>query len=280
MASLQELRKRLRSIRSTGQLAGAMRTAASAKLARISKVRGEFSAYASASRNMLQVMGGAGVRPASEKVSTRECIVILGGNRGLCGGFNAELMRFLDERLAERKDPFLLVAGRRAASYLKERGALYEEFAISDVPDYQEVKPLAERARDLYVSGEAARVFVIWQRYQNMLTQTPTERRLLPEGNDGEQSGEPLPDEDLLWLPDKETIGQQLAENCFDAQIYDLVLENAVGAQAATLMAMRSACDNAETAASELEVLINRCRQADVTSGVIETASGSIQQGD
>lgn len=275
MASLQELRKRLRSIQSTGQLAGAMRTAATAKYARLGRLREDFAPYAGACRDMLRLLGGAGVSRSSEAIRPRDCLVVLSANRGMCGGFNAELLRFLAERLEEREDPALLVSGRKAAAFLRERGAAFEEFAISDVPVYGEVKALADRLRALYAAGEVERVLVIYQGFQNMLTQVPEIRQLLPETETDGQSGET----GLLFLPDRDAIAAQLAVSCLDAEVFDLAVENAAGAQAATVMAMRSACDNAEAAAANLETTINRRRQAEVTSSVIETASGSAQQG-
>lgn len=276
MASLQELRKRLRSIRSTGQLADAMRTAATAKHARLSQMRSEFRPYAEACRGMQSLLGSAGVARPETGVEPRDCVMILSGNRGLCGGFNAELFRFMDERLPELRSPLLLAAGKKAAAHLRERGAAFEEFTISDVPTYEELRPLTERALALYASGEAGRVLMICQRFRNMLVQTPELVRLLPET---EEDGSPLGGNLMLYLPDRETISAQLAVKCLGARVYELALENACGAQAATMMAMRSACDNAETSADELELTINRRRQADVTSGVIETASGNQQQG-
>ena len=275
MASLQELRKRLRSIQSTGQLAGAMRTAATAKYAKVSRVRDGFAPYADACRGMLRLLGGAGIEPETKEIAARDCLVVLGGNRGLCGGFNAELLRFLEEELKKHEAPVLLVGGRKAAGYLREHGAEFEEFPLSDVPTYDEVKPLADRLRTLYVTGEVEKVFVVYQSFRNMLSQVPTATQILPEPEtDGEGSFT------ALFLPDRETIGAQLAVSCLDAQVFDLALSNSAGAQAATIMAMRSACDNAEASAANLEITINRRRQAEVTSSVIETASGSVQQGD
>lgn len=274
MASLQELRKRLKSIRTTGQLAAAMRTAATAKYARLGKLRADFTPYAEACRDMLAQLGGSGVpHPEDAEMPGRDCVIVLGGNRGMCGGFNAELTRFLDAELQKFDDPIVLVCGRKPAAHLRERGVTAEEFSVSDVPAYDEIKSAADRLLSLYGAGEAGRVFAVWQRFGNMLTQIPTARRLLPEEDEARETGTDAP---LLYLPDRETIGAQLAISCFEAQLFGLAVECALGAQAATLMAMRSACDNADEAAADLEVRINRRRQAEVTSGVIETASGNI----
>lgn len=277
MAGLHELRKRLRSIRTTGQLAGAMRTAATAKYAKLTKARGDFAPYAEACCEMLRTLGGAGTVSAAEAAVPRDCVIVMSGNRGLCGGFNAELLRLLGERLPGFRDPILLVCGKKAAAHLREKGIDFAEYPVSDVPRYEEVRAVSERARALYGAGEVSGVFVVYQRFRNMLTQIPEAVRILPEDDGGESGGE---DVQLLFLPDRDTIGAALAVSCFDAQLYDMALENALGAQAATLMAMRSACDNAEAAASDLEIMINRRRQAEVTSSVIETAAGNFQQGE
>ena len=276
MAGLQELRKRLRSIRSTGQLAGAMRTAATAKYARLNRVRGTFSPYAQACETMLHHLGGAGIPRETEEIRHRDAVVLMSSNRGLCGGFNAELFRFFSQREETGEEPLLFVCGRKAAAWLREQGRKAEEFPVSDIPDYQEVKALSDRLRELYVSGEVERILVVYQSFHNMLTQTPAERQILPEP----RATETKDDGSLLYLPDRETIGAQLAVSCMDTAMYNLALENAAGAQAATLVAMRSACDNAEASAAKLEITINRRRQADVTASVIETAAGNLQQGD
>ena len=276
MAGLQELRKRLRSIRSTGQLAGAMRTAATAKYARLNRVRGTFSPYAQACETMLHHLGGAGIPRETEEIRHRDAVVLMSSNRGLCGGFNAELFRFFSQREETGEEPLLFVCGRKAAAWLREQGRKAEEFPVSDIPDFQEVKALSDRLRELYVSGEAERILVVYQSFHNMLTQTPAERQILPEP----RAAETKDDGSLLYLPDRETIGAQLAVSCMDTAMYNLALENAAGAQAATLVAMRSACDNAEASAAKLEITINRRRQADVTASVIETAAGNLQQGD
>ena len=276
MASLQELRKRLKSIRSTGQLAGAMRTAATAKYSRLGSVRGVFLPYAGACRDMLQMLGGSIVRREPEDAEVRDCVIVMGGNRGLCGGFNTELNRFVDEQLSGLRDPKILVCGRKAAAHLRERGMDFEEYPLSDVPMYEELRPLADHVLSLYTEGETQRILVIYQSFRNMLNQDPRMLQLLPETGEGGPAA--AGDDSVLYFPDRETISEQLAIKCLNVRIYDLALENAVGAQAATMMAMRSACDNAEATAADLEITINRRRQADVTSSVIETASGNFSE--
>ena len=274
MAGLQELRKRLRSVQATGQLSAAMRTAATAKYARITRIRSDFDPYAEGCAQMLSLLGSGGIARETGQTAPRDCLVILGGNRGMCGGFNSELLRALEERLRECVSPPLLLAcSKTAAAWLRERDFAFEELSLPDVPAYNDVLPLSERLRQIYAGGEADRVFLVYQHFHNMMIQTPRTLRLLPETD----SAPGAEGEGLLFLPDRESISSRLAVQCFQAQVFSLVLENAAGAQAATILAMRSASENAEKSAEELQITINRRRQAEVTSGVIETASGNFQ---
>ena len=276
MAGLQALRKRLRSIRSTEQLAAAMRTAATAKYSRVNHVRAEYAPYADACRDMLSLLGDAGIARNAAPCD-RRAYILLSSNRGLCGGFHAELFRFFADILSkDTASPLLLTGGRKAASYLRERCLESETFPVSDIPTFEEARALSGRVRALYASGAVSEVYIVYQSFRNVLVQTPAMMRLLP-GSGAE--GSPERDE-LLILPDRDTVCEQLAISCLDAQLYSVLLENASGAQAATLMAMRSACDNAAETAAKLETTINRQRQAQVTASVIETASGNLQQGE
>lgn len=275
MASLQELRKRLRSIRSIEQLAGAMRTAATVKYSRLCRIRNEFKPYASASEDMLHLLGVSGLERKTDQITRRSCIVVFSGNRGLCGGFHTELFHKLERTLnTQLTQPLVLVSGRKAAAWLRERSVPFEEYPASDIPVYNQIKPMADRAEQLYVDGEVESIFVLYQRYLNMLKQEPTLLQFLPENGFSILSGG-AEDDKLMFFPEKGTISGQIEDLCLDAELFDLALENATGVQAATMMSMRSACDNARTAAAELETTINRRRQAEITSSVIETASGA-----
>ena len=187
MAGLQQLR--LKSIRATGQLAEAMRTAATIKYSRVSKVREEFTPYAGGSADMLSLLGRFGICREADRISPKNCLVLFGSNRGLCGGFNAELFRFMDRALAaEDETPHIISCSRKASAYLRERSLAYEEFILSDVPDYEETHALCEHLKKLYTTGAVNRVRLIYQSYRNMLSQEPTDRQILPDPADNKIS--------------------------------------------------------------------------------------------
>lgn len=265
MATLSDLRKRLRGIRTICQLAGAMRSVSSAKLARLNSAVYAFSPYAQGCRE-LQEASGAVIRPAAG-AEERTLVVLLSGNRGLCGSYHNELFSFF-HALPEAGDRVYFTAGHMAAAHLRERGLpAAEEFDISDVPEYSEAEVLADRIISMYTSGKVNRVEFVYSEALNAMTQKPKCLEMLP----GESTAT---GEDLLWLPDPETVQEGLAEFCLRARVYYLLLRCAMGVQGATLTSMRSAYDNGMESASELEKEINRMRQTQVTSGVIETSAG------
>ena len=267
MATLSDLRKRLRGIQTICQLAGAMRSVSSAKLARLNSAVYAFSAYAQGCRDLMQASGA--VLPPARGSEERPLIVLVSGNRGLCGSYHNELFSFFRSiPETETGDPLYLACGRMAAAHLRERGiAFEEEFEISDVPEFSEAEALTDRILSIYTGGKVTRALFVSSEAVNAMKQTPICQGLLP----GENGGDP---QDLIWLPDPETVHEGLAEFCLRARVYYLLLRCAMGVQGATLSSMRSAYENGTESAAELEKAINRMRQAQVTNSVIETSTG------
>lgn len=264
MATLTDLKKRLRGVQTICQLAGAMRTVSSAKLARLSAASAAFDPYARACRELMEASGAV---LASGEGAERTLVILLSGNRGLCGSYHNDLFAFF-RSLAEPEGQDYIPCGRMAVSYFREKSIpALEVFSVSDVPLYAEAEALADRILALYAGGAYRRVLFVWGEGVNALRQEPRQLELLP-GEAGGETG------DLLWIPDPETGRAGLAEFCLRAQIYSLLLRGAAGVQGATLVSMRSAYDNGKKSAAALETAINRQRQTQVTSGVIETSSG------
>lgn len=290
MPSLRDLKKRLQSVRTTGQLAGAMRTAATAKYSRAGARLNAAAPYAEAARELLRLAERAScdAEPPKRKrrneqeedalppiEKKRRAILLLSGNRGLCGGYNHELFNYFGERLKEYDEPpVILVCGRMAEEYCRERGLeILRSFTASDVPSYAQAKEIAEELTSLYSGGGYSDITIVYQRFINMLKQEPDTRRFLPVSEEKDEAAEHHSYEMPLFIPDAATVTAKLSERCLAAETYSLLLSCASGAQAATLMAMRSAYDNANASAKMLETAINRRRQAKVTESVIETSS-------
>lgn len=277
MASLRELKKHLGSVKMTGQLAGAMKTVSAAKFSRIGGVQQRYAPYADACRSVMAQFGAALAEayPCADP-DAPPCFVVLGSNRGLCGGYNVELLRFADAALAACDRPYrLIVCGKTAIAHFRDAGVEMEQtFVLPDTAQYADCLPLVDCVRTLYTGGQISSVDIIGQKFVNMLTQTPAMSRLIPLVP---EEGESVQD-DLLFVPDRDAFLRAAAETCLSSVLYSHVLDACAGAQAATLMAMRSAYDNAEQSAAALETIISRKRQAEVTASVIETSGGSFSE--
>ncbi len=275
MASLQVLRKRYKSIRATADMAAAMKTASSVKYARISRMLNAIDAYSKACSDALALFGTNVLPRRTDSVKSRNCLVVLTNDRGFCGGFNGELLRFFEsELLAEPENPLLFLYGQKGAVFCNTRGYAFEPLQLPDIPTYQDAETLTGKLFEIYASGEADRIDLIYQRFDNMMKQTPVRQTILPLAEKPE-AGEKA---DMLFLPDRETAQMTPPMYCLTNSIYRILLGHAGGAQAATTIAMRSACDNADKSLARLEILINRIRQAEVTNSVIETSSFMVGQ--
>ena len=271
MANLQLLRKRLKSINATGELASAMKTVATVKYSKISKTTSEFREYSDACAEILNVVAPEAFVREKEPVK-RSCLIVISSNRGFCGGYNSELFKFADEQIQKEEfedGPLLIACGKKIQSYYEEKGIRAVPYEISDIPTLEEAKAITQFVLDIYLKGEAEKVCFVYQKFKNMMTQIPTLEQLLPRDEVDKNTLE-----EILYLPDRKTFSETLAFDCLSSRVYGILLGCASGAQASTVIAMKSACDNAEESSQQLEMTINRLRQAQVTNSVIETSSG------
>ena len=170
MAALTDLKKRLRSVQTICQLAGAMRTVSSAKLARLSAANAAFAPYAEGCRELL-VSSGAILSPGEG--ADRTLVILLSGNRGLCGSYHNDLFAFF-RSLAEPEGQDYIACGKMAAGYCREKGIpLLASFPVSDVPRYAEAEALADRILDLYCGGRVGRVLFVYGEGVNACGRSP-----------------------------------------------------------------------------------------------------------
>ena len=277
MSNLRELKKHLNSVEMTGQMAGAMKTASAVKFSKISAALDRLSGYAGACRRLRERFGSAlsEAYPAG-KPDAPPCFVVLGANRGLCGGYNIALYEYADRLIGEcPRAPLLITVGRHAETHFRDRGIEPDAaFVLSDAPDPAEAEPVLDAALSFVREGRASSVTIVWQRFVNTLTQVPSSFVLLPaESGAGSKDGDLSPEP--LFLPDRETVLRYAADACIRAEFFSRIFEAGAGHQAATLATMRSAYDNAEETAAALTAEISHRRQSEVTSSVIETAGGN-----
>lgn len=263
MSDSRKLKKHLSSILATEKLANAMKTVAAAKFSTLSALCLAYTNYSDACGVLLQDFGGNAF--SSAKCGNEKLYLLFTGNKGLCGGYNSELVSYFAETV--NKSDKVIVCGRKGAELLAAKGYSAEYFDVQDVPKFENAEALLSKIKASY--GDRGDIVLVYRRFENALKYPICTENLIPNGECG--NAEPP-----LYLPDKQSITEPLATLCLTARLYGVMLQNATGAQAATLMTMRSAADNAKAEAAKAETALNRERQNALTASVIESASGMI----
>jgi F-type H+-transporting ATPase subunit gamma len=292
MASTQDLKRRLRSITNTRKVTKAMELVASARLRR-SQMRIEaMRPYAD---RMLELMAGVSqaagaVRlPLLERRDTvqKVGIVAVTADRGLAGGFNAQVIRrslaLQREAQAAGQDVVWFSTGRKAASTLRFRrlNVAQSWIGFSERPAYSDAQALAHAVADAFVNGEVDRVLVVYNAFVSALTQKVTVRELLPispellEGAGEEPSEEPGHTPDFIYEPEPEEILARLLPVYVETELYRALLESAASEQGARMTAMRNASKAAGELIDNLTLAMNRARQAEITQEILEVVAGA-----
>lgn len=280
MPSLRDIRTRITSVKSTRQITSAMKMVAAAKMKRAVDAATNARPYQQTlTRTLQRVAASAGdvehplltARPAVKRV----VIVVVGTERGLCGGFNSNLNRKVEEaarRLrAEGKEVSLRLFGKKPRDYFKSRGLPYEAVVGVSARTFQdEVARLSDWLTAGFVSGEFDEVQLAYNHYKSTVTQTPTITRILPMTVEARAGGA-----DYLYEPDGAQILGTLLPLYLRTLLLQSFLETDAGEQAARMMAMDSATRNASELIDRLTLEYNRSRQAAITKELIEIISGA-----
>lgn len=273
MPTVQSLKKKLNTIRSTTKLTRAMKTASTVKYAKISGIYAEYEKYAGEYLNLYRKHRGEfnSVYPCVN-ADAPCCYVVIASNRGMCGSFNTELFTFFSG--LEEKG-IIISCGKKAEEYFERKGIKTEKnFVFDDMPSHEQVKELFQYICTMLADGKISSVKTVYPKYTNMIKQKPVCRDLFTFDEGKIESNE------LIFVPDRETVIKNTAEKIFLSVLYKRVLETALGAQAATLTTMRSAYDTACEYSAKLETEMNRKRQSQVTADVIEISSEFSKEGD
>ena len=273
MATVQSLKKKLKTIRSTAKVTRAMKTASTVKYSKLSGIYAEYQKYADEYLRLYESYRGEfnSVFTCTNPDAPC-CYVVLTSNKGMCGAFNNEVLSFFSG--IEEKG-IVISCGKKAKEYFERKSIPVEKsFVFEDIPSYEKVKELFSYICSLMVQGKISSVKTVYPEYSNMIKQSPVCKDLFTYEN--ADSAEESP----LFVPDRETVIKNTAEKIYMSVLYKRVLETALGAQAATLTAMRSAYDTACEYSAKLETEMNRKRQSQVTADVIEISSEFSMKGD
>jgi F-type H+-transporting ATPase subunit gamma len=290
MASVQDIKRRVRSVQNTRKITRAMELVAAAKLRRAQTRIEAMRPYA---ERMQELMAGVARASSSMRglplLQRRDvrttAILPLTGDRGLAGAFNAQILReaFGQERRLrdEGIESRWLVSGKKGASTLRFRRYEVAQAwtGFSDSPQYADAQAIAHRIAELYSEQEVDRVVVIYNKFESALSQRVVAQEVLPipeallEGDDEERSQALLGD--FIYEPEPEQILERLLPVYVETELYRALLESAASEQGARMTAMRNASKNAGELIESLTLQMNRARQAEITQEILEVVAGA-----
>jgi len=289
--SLQDIRRRIRSVGNTRKITRALELVAASKLRRAQARIEDMRPYAD---RMLELMSGTARASTSVRglplLQQREvrtvAVVTMMGDRGLSGPFNSQVLRralAVNRQLrAEGKQVRWVGVGRRGVGSLRFRRLdLSGEFTgFTDDPRYADAQAIAHRVIELYTAEEVDRVVVIYNRFESALTQTVTEQELLPLSEalletEEEDRREDALRGDFIFEPEPEEILERLLPVYVETELYRALLESAASKHGAQMTAMRNASKNAGELIDSLTLAMNRARQAEITQEILEVVAGA-----
>jgi F-type H+-transporting ATPase subunit gamma len=288
MAEVQDIKRRIRSVRNTRKITKAMELVAGARLRRAQARIEAMRPYAD---RMLELMVGTARASTSVRglplLQRREirtaAILALTGDRGLAGAFNAQILRHVfavERRLrGEGVDVRWLVSGRKGASTLRfrryELGQTWIGF--SDRPAYSDSQAIAHHITELYSEEEVDQVIVVYNHFESPLVQRVVEQEILPIPESVLESGDEAPAlvGDFIYEPEPELILERLLPVYVETELYRALLESAASEQGARMTAMRNASKNAAELIDSLTLAMNRARQAEITQEILEVVAGA-----
>jgi F-type H+-transporting ATPase subunit gamma len=271
----RDLKRRLKSITVTEQMTKAMKTVAVSKYNRTLGISQKFEEYAAQCQHLLSVLGGKSAENADETPRSGVCYVLVTGDRGLCGMYNIELMRYIQELInRQNRKVSLVICGKWGIANSSDiTGAeIVGTFALDSVPEYDQARQLGEYLQKLYSDGNYEEISFVVQKFKNVLVQTPGVMPFLPQSRKQKQQEDT---QEYIFAPEREKILSNLVKICTDAEVYRVLLNCAMGVHGATLAAMRTASENSEQMYEELSLELNRIRQMSATTEVIELSSSA-----
>ncbi len=283
MPNLKDIKRRIGSIKKTQQITRAMRMVSGAKLRRAQTASENARPYADRMRATVSEVARGASEDAHLLFERRESLkkvelVLATSDRGLCGGFNANVIKFAEKQIAEREAAGCAVAittaGRRGRDFFRRRRAAQLEgnYPQHGWVTYAQASEIAKALSGRFVAGEIDEAILVYNEFVSAMTQRPKAVRLLPFSAEEGADAEGLPHE---IEPDPASLLAMLVPKAVEVEIYRALLENQTGEHAARMAAMEAATRNTEELVETLTLQFNRARQAAITKELVEIVSGA-----
>ncbi len=283
MASGKEIRAQIKSIKNTQKITRAMEMVAASKMRKAQDRMAATRPYAAKMLNVIHHLAQAHPEYHHPYLQQREVsrvgYIVISSDRGLCGGLNNNMFR---ELLAELRqwgeqgvEIDLCTIGQKASVFFKNLGNIKAQAThLGDAPGVSDIIGTVKVMLDAFDDGELDRLYVVYNRFVNTMTQQPTVDQLLPIVTDEEDVA--LKHHwDYIYEPDAKSVLDGLMIRFIESQVYQGVVENIACEMAARMVAMKSASDNAGNLIDELQLVYNKARQAAITQELSEIVAGA-----
>lgn len=288
MPNPRALDKRRKAIRNIRKITRTMELIATARFKKAMDRAHAATAYTRQITRLVADLAQSGLEVSHPLLDHREetktaLLLVLTGNRGLCGGYNGNVQRLGYRRLTEMKGQIqsvrLEVSGKRGISAFKYRQAAIEQTytKFEDKPTYDEVEELANRYLEMFVTGQIDRLDVAYTKFLNPARQEAVVETLLPlgglEGTEQHEHGST--NIQYEFLPSAASILEEVVPTSFRVKLFKCFLDAAVSEQIARMVAMKAATENADGLIKSLTRTYNRARQSQITSEILEVLGGA-----
>lgn len=285
-ANTREIRSRIKSVKNTQQITRAMQMVAAAKVRRaqerVTAAKPFSQTIAEVFRQVAsQLPKGEYKNPLLEsRPVKRVAIVVISSDKGLAGGYNANILRLAVSRhrhwVAQGAEPQLILVGQKAVNFFRHSNfqVVSRYTQLPAIPTFSEAAEIVKEATRLYAEGAVDHVELVFTTFKNMVTQTPTEITLLPATV---PSGEKPTGPRSLYVfePSAEEVMNAIVPKYLETLVYHALLEAAASELAARMTAMSAASKNAKELAAALTLIYNKARQAAITQEILEVVGGA-----
>ncbi len=280
MATLKQIRQRIRTAKNIRQITRAMKLVAAARLTKAKNRTEEARPYSEKMREFIGSIGAGGDLPENPLLVRREvkktCLVLMTAERGLCGSFNSSLLRKAGDFLKGVEGQKCIVSvGRKGAQFFGKRGyEIAHRITLPTAgPELKHAVELTDTVRDMFVNGEADAIYVLYSKFFSPIRQEPMIVQVLPI--EPPASDEVAAAKSYDFEPEPEALLNLLLPKYLLTVILQAMLESSASEHGARMTAMSSATDNAGKMIDNLTLTANRVRQAGITKDILEIVSGA-----
>ncbi|KAB0479722.1 F0F1 ATP synthase subunit gamma [Vibrio sp. Isolate22] len=286
MASTKEIRTKIASVSNTQKITSAMEMVAASKMRKVQDNMTQTRPYAENMRKVISHVASGSLEYQHPYLQQREpkrvAYIIISSDRGLCGGLNSNLFKKVLEEMeqwrAKGVEVETTLIGSKAISFFQRGGnVIAQTSGLGDAPKLEDILGTVNAMLGHYDEGKIDSLYLVYNQFVNTMVQAPTTLQLLPHPSDSEADGEAKKERrwDYIYEQAPRDILSELLHRYIESQVYQGIVESIACEQAARMVAMKAATDNAGQLIDDLQLVYNKARQAAITQELSEIVSGA-----